>query len=91
MTKDQLLITIENYNRGLISFDAVETAIDSYSSALLQQTPCTVLLPDSDNDDILDIALSIVFLKYNDNALQDEQFSTDLGMSYNFIQKMIRQ
>jgi hypothetical protein len=45
MTKDRLLITIENYNRGLISFDAVETDVDRYSSALLQQTTCTTLLP----------------------------------------------
>ena len=39
MTKNQLLINIENYNRGIIYFGTVESAVDSYSSALLQQTP----------------------------------------------------
>ena len=39
MTKDKLLIAIENYNRGLTNISDVEFIIDKYSSTLLQQTP----------------------------------------------------
>ena len=52
MTKNKLLIAIENYNRGIIHFGTVETAVDSYSSALLQQTPCTTQVCRCGNPDL---------------------------------------
>lgn len=43
-----------------------------------------------DVDDILDIALSVVFLKYGNDSLQDERFIEDLSTAYDFIQKLVR-
>ena len=43
MKKNTLLIVIENYNRGIIDFGTVESAVDRYSSALLAQNQCTAL------------------------------------------------
>jgi hypothetical protein len=37
MTRDELLDAIEGYAHGVI------TAVDAYSAALLQQTPCSAL------------------------------------------------
>ena len=59
MTKNKLLIAIENYNRGIIHFGTVESAVDRYSSALLQQTQCTALLPS--DDELFTIVEKILF------------------------------
>lgn len=48
MTKDELLKAIEENTQGPRWWEGIITAVDAYSSALLQQTPCTTLLPDED-------------------------------------------
>ena len=41
MTKLALLDRIRAYKMGEINWSDCKTAVDAYSSALLQQTPCT--------------------------------------------------
>ena len=45
MTKAELRKVVDKHTTCLNDFHAILTAVDAYSSALLQQTPCTTQLP----------------------------------------------
>lgn len=46
MTKYEMTKVVENHTYTPEDVSAILTAVDAYSEALLQQTPCTTLLPD---------------------------------------------
>ena len=59
MTKDEMIKVVENHTYTPEDVSATLTAVDAYSEALLQQTPCTAPLPS--DDELFAIVEKILF------------------------------
>jgi hypothetical protein len=66
----------------LITRNEAEIIVNYYDNNQFLDTEC--------HDDILDIALDMVFLKYGDNTLQGKEFNCDLSKAHDFITNFIK-